>query len=290
MKIAIIGASGFLGTKLFTLLSKENEVIGTYSSRKREGLEFLDATNPSTVEEFIQKHSPELVIDTIALTSSLACENDPNLCEKLNYLTAKNILKSCEKNKCVLVFISSSYLFEGGKGNYSEEEEVVPQNEYARTKIMAEKEISHYKDAIILRVDIMYGYNGKDAPNGVFNQILSEKPIDLRDPNQMRQPLFVDDVARVILNLVKKNKRGIFHIAGSTRVKIIDFLKKLETVVRGDSKVGISKEKATVQIKIPKNATLNISKIEGLGIKTRSLKEGIEIMKMQVKASSFQRP
>jgi len=171
MKIAIIGASGFLGTKLFNILSKNHEIVGTYSSREKEGLELLDATDAKSVEAFIRKHTPELVIDTIALTSSFVCEKDPELCEKLNYLTAKNILRACEKVRCILVFMSSSYLFEGERGNYSEADPVVPQNEYARTKIMAEKEILHYKNAIILRVDVMYGYNGKDERNGVFNQI-----------------------------------------------------------------------------------------------------------------------
>ena len=284
MKIAIIGASGFLGTKLFNILSKNHEIVGTYSSREKEGLELLDATDAKSVEAFIRKHTPELVIDTIALTSSFVCEKDPELCEKLNYLTAKNILRACEKVRCILVFMSSSYLFEGERGNYSEADPVVPQNEYARTKIMAEKEILHYKNAIILRVDVMYGYNGKDERNGVFNQILLGKPINLRDPNQKRLPLLVDDVAQVILKLVEKNQRGIFHVAGPTRIRIIDFLKTLESVIRNESLVGISEGESQIKIKIPKNATLNTSKIEKLGIKTHSLEEGIKIMKEQVRS------
>ena len=193
MKIAIIGASGFLGTKLMNFLSKENEVIGTYSGNKKNRLSYLDALNKKDLKNFITENKPDFVVDTIALTSSLVCENNPQLAEQLNYETAKNISEVCIEKNIPMIFISSSYLFDGEKGNYSETGETVPQNQYARTKIMAEKELSKNPKAIIIRVDIMYGYNGKNEKNGVFDMILSEKPIQLREPNQLRQPLFVDD-------------------------------------------------------------------------------------------------
>lgn len=282
MKIIIIGASGFLGTKLFNILSKKHAVIGA-DIKKTEGMFMLDAANIKEVRNFIINNNPDIVIDTVALTSSLACEKNPELCKKLNYETAKNIADACKETGAKMVFISSTYLFDGEKGNYSEKDEVKPINEYAKTKIMAEKEISKLEKYLILRVDIMYGYNGKGKPNGIFNLILSEKEIKLREPNQLRQPVLVEDVVDVINELINRNQKGIFHVAGLTRIKMIDFLKKLEKIIRENSQIKISDEKPEIEIKIPKNATLNILKIQSLGIKMNSLDKGIKILKKQLK-------
>ena len=40
-KIALIGASGFLGSKLLEILSKTYTVVGTYQNRKQQGLHKL---------------------------------------------------------------------------------------------------------------------------------------------------------------------------------------------------------------------------------------------------------
>ena len=135
MKIAIIGSKGFLGTKTKEILSKNHEIIE--AGRNNEGEFKLDATIKDDVRKFLLKYRPEAVLDTVALTSSVQCENNPHLAEELNYLTAKNISEACQEIGAWMIFISSSYLFDGEKGNYNEQDKTSPINEYARTKIMA---------------------------------------------------------------------------------------------------------------------------------------------------------
>src|SRR3989344_7038530 len=141
MKIAVIGASGFLGRKCYDSLSKENEVVGTYFGKKHNYLIELDATKKEDVESFLHKYKPEVVIDTVALTSSTKCEQNPDLAESLNYLTAKNISEISKEIGAKVFFISSSYVFDGEKGNYVEEDPANPLNVYGKTKLMAEREV-----------------------------------------------------------------------------------------------------------------------------------------------------
>ncbi len=276
MKIAIFGSNGFLGTKAKEILSGRYEI--TEAGRSNEGESRLDATRLEEVRKFLLRYKPDIVLDTIALTSSTQCENAPALAEELNYLTAKNISEVCNEIGAWMVFMSSSYLFDGEKGNYNENDETKPINQYARTKIMAEREVLKNPKSIILRVDVMYGYNGRNKRNGVFDQILSGKPITIREPNQIRQPIFVDDVPRIMMELVSKNKKGIFHLAGPERIKMIDFLKKLDGVLRNNSFVGIA-ETAQSTLKIPFNATLDTSKAEKLGIRFTNFETGLEVIK-----------
>ena len=278
MKIAIIGSSGFLGTKSKKILSEDNDVIGAGISDDEEFK--LDATNKEEIRKFLLKNRPEAVLDTVALTSSLQCENNPALAESLNYLTAKNISEVCQEIGAWMVFMSSSYLFDGEKGNYNEKDQTSPINEYARTKIMAEKEVLKNPKSIILRVDVMYGYNERNKKNnGAFDMILSGNPIQLREPNQLRKPVFVEDVPRIMVELIKKNQAGIFHLAGSNKITMINFLKSLESLIRKDSIISIGSSSGGIQLKIPYNATFDTSKVESLGIKFTSLGDGLKKMK-----------
>ena len=279
MKIVILGSKGFLGTKAKEILSKNHEIIEGGRSNETEFQ--VDATKKEEVRKFLLKHKPEVVLDTIALTSSVQCENNPELAEQLNYLTAKNISEVCREIGAWMIFISSSYLFDGEKGNYNEEDETMPINEYARTKIMAEEEVLKNPKSVILRVDIMYGYNGKDKKNGVFGMILSGNPINLRQPNQLRQPIFIDDVLRIMIELIKKNQQGIFHLAGPNRIKMIDFLKSLESIFREKSLVSVEtkpQENILKMPKIPSNATFDTSKIQKLGAFFTDFDSGLKIM------------
>jgi dTDP-4-dehydrorhamnose reductase len=278
MKILILGSDGFLGTKSIEILSKHHEVIGA-GKNNLNGFK-VDATNKSELRKLVLKIRPEVVLDTIALTSSTMCEQNPTLAKELNYLTAKNISEICSEINSWMVFISSSYIFDGEKGNYSEDDVPSPLNEYAKTKLMAEKEVLKNSKGIILRVDVMYGFNGKNKKNGVFGQILSGNDILLREFNQIRQPIFVDDVPRVMVELISKNQKGIFNLAGPDRIKMFDFLNSLEKLIRPNSK--IKKNLNPVQIRIPSNATFDTSKIKKIGINLTALKKGLQIMGSQL--------
>jgi len=283
MKIVIIGASGFLGTKLSNILSNLHEVIMADYINK-QGVLFLDASIPEQVNSFLSHHKPDVVIDTVALTSSVECEKKPELARKLIYSTAKNIAESAGLLGIKMVFISSNYIFDGLKGNYSETNEVNPQNEYAKNKILAEKAVLKLKDSIVLRPGLMCGFNSEKNNNGVFDRILSNKEIELRFPNQIRQPILVEDMVYIIQKLIEKNQNGIFHVASNDQVTMHQLLKDLENIIRKESKIKITQNKDSL-VKSPINVSMNISKIQNLGIKTHTLKQALEIIKNQVNQS-----
>src|SRR3989344_2195 len=270
MKIAVIGASGFLGKKLMDYFSKESLIVGTYSKNMMENMEHLDAADKNMVEDFLVKHKPDVVIDTAALTSSVACEKNPEICEKMNYLTAKNIAEACRKINAKMIFISSSYVFDGKKGDYSEEEKPSHTNEYARTKIMAEKEVSKLNNHLIIRIEIIYGSIKGKIRFG--NQIFGTEFVEVGYPEQTRNPLFVDDLPGIVDFLIRKNWKGIFHIGGPEKIKMIDFLRELSKLENSEDKIKVV-DSSKLLVKPPKNPTLNISKINNLGIKTTSFED-----------------
>lgn len=282
MKIVVIGATGFLGTKLNNILSKKHEVIGTYYKKKEKNLEYLDASNFEEVKKFLLSHKPNIIIDTIGLANFSICEKNPKLAEKINYLTAKNIAKISKLINAKIIFISSSYIFDGRKGDYNEEDIPTPSSEYGKTKLMAEKEFLKIKGSIILRVDFFYGYNGKNKNNGIIDEVFPKKEIYVRNPEQIKSPILIDDIAKIIEFLIKEEKSGIFNIASKEKMKKYDLLKILAETLNEKCKISINSIE-NPNLNIPHISTLNISKIENLGIKTHSLKDGIKIIREQIK-------
>lgn len=279
MKIAIIG-KGFLGKKLADFFSEKYDVVCADKTHSdSENVKKLDATNKEDVNNFLETEKPNVVVDTVALTSSVACEKNPELCKELNYQTAKNISDACRKINAKMVFISSSYVFDGEKGNYSESDEPFATNEYAKTKLMAEEEISKLNDFLILRVDVMYGVENNKIKFGTGT--FEREVIEVGYPDQLRSPLFIDDVPKIMDMLIEKNQKGIFHVAGPDRILMIDFLRNLAKMENAEDKIKIV-DSSNWLVKSPDDSSLNISKINNLNIKTTSFEESVEKIKQQI--------
>ena len=280
MKILIFGGSGFLGTKLKNIFSDEgHEVLNIDHKKNSEYI--LDATKFKQVSDFLKSQKPDIIIDTIALSNSVECEQNPKLAKSLNFTTAKNLSLAAKEINAKLFFISSSYVFDGKRGNYSEEDLPSPEGVYAKTKFMAEKELLKEKKNIIFRVDLLYGYNGKNAPNGIFGKILCNKTFYVGNPNQIRSPLFIEDIPPIIEKLYFLNQEGLFNLSGPDKIKMIDFLLKLENLIRKDSKICLIKnEKLLVPEK--ENYSLNSDKIHKLRVKMHNLEESLKRIKKEL--------
>ena len=268
MKIAIFGV-GFLGRKLMEFFSNKFEVVGADIKSPNSSVVLLDATNEIEVEKFLTLERPSIVIDTIALSSYFVCENNIELCKQLNYDTAKNITESCKKIKAKMFFISSSYVFDGEKGNYTETDLPNSKNEYAKSKIRAEKKVLELKNSIVIRSEPMYGYDQEKKQIKVGTNTF-ENDVKVGYPEILRKPIFINDIPKAIDSLIENNKKGIYNVAGQDKVKWIVFLKRLSLITNSEDKVKIV-DNSNWLLKPPHDSSLDTSKIDSLGIKTTSL-------------------
>ena len=128
-KLLLIGASGFLGNKIYQLAEDRHEVYGTYNSHKPKlkNMLRLDVTEKSYVSELMRDIRPDLVIDTHALSNVDYCELHPEDAWKINVEGTKNVAESCKINGCKYIFVSTDYVYDGYKTtNYSEKDKPHP--------------------------------------------------------------------------------------------------------------------------------------------------------------------
>lgn len=275
MKIVIFGV-GFLGNKLMKLIPSSYIVIGADINPSRPQIQKIDATDQTEVNNFLKKEKPDVVINTIALSSYFACEKDPELCNLLNFKTAKYIFDACNNIGAKMVFISSSYLFDGNKGNYKETDIPNATNHYAKSKILAENYILKSSHSIIVRLDSLYGYS-EENQQIVFGTNTFEKSVQVAFPEIIRSPVFVDDVPKIIIELVKKKEAGIFHIASTKKLLWLNFLKDLSSLSSSEDKITIVDSSSWI-LSPPKDSTLDNTKINNLGIKTTSVRKALTII------------
>ena len=233
MRILVIGGSGLLGKKLLKTLSFTHNVGGTYSTKPYENCKKLDITDGKAVEQFINLYQPEVVIHTAAIKNSDFCEENTDICWRVNVEGTKNIVDVCKKHCVKVIYISSDYIFDGKKGIYDEQANPAPINFYGLTKLESERTIKEeLADYIIIRPTILYGYNdGSDATFITKVRTEAEKGNTLYLDNQMvKYPLLIDDLATFVIALLDTNKNGTFHIGGNDPVTRYQWAKKIAEI------------------------------------------------------------
>jgi dTDP-4-dehydrorhamnose reductase len=289
MSILIIGASGFVGSLLYKILSKKEEAVGTFCNRQPEieRLLYLDITDRKSVEEIIREIRPHVIILTSALTHVEYCEDHQQEAYNVNVLGTANVVMIAKEIGAKLVFFSSEYIFNGEKGPYSEIDIPNPINYYGKTKLEGETVIiNNLNDYLIIRTTVIYGYQ-RDGKNFIMQLIQKNKtgqimnvPID-----QYGSPTFRDNLVEVVIELIKRDKKGIYNVVGPEIINRFDFSILAADILGLDKNLIISKP--TVELgqkaKRPLKAGLKIDKVKKeIGAKLLSPKEGLEILKKQL--------
>ena len=272
-KIVIIGV-GFLGGHLYNFLGNFFDVVGVdIKCNEDPSIKKIDVTNDKEISFFLKTQKPDVIINTVAMSSYFACERNYEMCRKLNYNVAINILKVCNDIGAKLIFISSSYVFDGEKGNYLEEDMPNASNHYSILKIAAESEILKNKKSIVIRSEPMYGYDDS-RKKLVIGTNDFEGYFEIAYPDLLRCPIFINDIPRIIHGLLINEECGIFNVAGKDKLRWIDFVSKLDMLSNKFSKIKIV-DSTNWKLKPPYDTTLNITKIKDIGMKITSFTDAL---------------
>ena len=229
-KIIISGGEGSLAKEIIKA-NKDNKL---YPLSKK----YLDVTNPAQLDAFILDIKPDIFIHAGALTRPMDKHvNYPDISIKSNIIGTSNVVLSCLKYNIKLIYISTDYVYPCINGNYSEEDALLPVNEYAWSKLGGECAVKLYKNSLILRMALCQ----KPFPH----------PKALADIT--KSYIYMDKAANIILNLL--NETGIINVGGEPKSPY-EFIKpnspKIQKIFLKDIK----------NVKMGKNSSLNISKMK----------------------------
>lgn len=284
-KVLITGSNGMLGKDIEYLFqsSDEFEVFGINRTvdKKLDSNHSIacDITNFKELDIILNRIIPDIIIHCAANINVDGCEQDKEYAYKLN-VKSTNILSSYNPNSTKFIYISTDSVFDGKDGNYSEQNRTNPLNYYAITKFQGEQiALENNKNTIVIRTNI-YGFH-KSEGNSLVEWALK----NLKNLNEISgfndvyfNPLYTKQLAKIIINLVKRDFKGIIHTGCDEFITKNEFLIELAKKFKLNTMLinGVSVETKIFNATRPKNTTLCTDELKSLINFEVSISQGLE--------------
>lgn len=229
MRLLISGASGLLGLNLALEACGEHEVYGVVHRHRLRQTPFTvlrgDLTDDVTRQQLLAQTSPHWVIHCAALADLEACEADPPLAKKLNTELPAKLAADVSKGGARLLHVSTDAVFDGQRGDYTEEDEPHPLSVYAQTKLAGEQAVlATDPKALVVRVNF-YGWSlsGKRSlAEFFFNNLRAGKEVN-GFSDVFFCPLLANDLAQILLTMMQLELSGLYHVVAPQAISKYEF-------------------------------------------------------------------
>lgn len=166
-RVLIFGAAGFVGHYLAKeFIENGYTVVGTDKVRTSllpDNVDFYetDLMNSETVENIINKISPDIIVNLAAISSVGASWNIPKATIEVNVIGALNIMEAARKcdNKPKILFVGSSEEYVISDDLISEKTELNASNPYGISKVTQEQFAKLYREQYGLKVYCVRPFN-----------------------------------------------------------------------------------------------------------------------------------
>ena len=225
--ILVTGGEGRFCKKL----KKAKINLDFYFASKKE----CNILNLNSLKKIINKVKPNIIMHCAGLSRPMNIhEKDIKKSIDLNIIGTSNVTKICNQYNLKLIYFSTGYVYEGKKGNYSEQDPVKPFNNYGLSKLGGECAVSMYKNSLILRIT------------------MTEKPFRYKKAfsNLKTNFIFHEEFVKILPKLI--TKKGVINVGGKSR-SVYSFAKK--------NNPNVIKILAPKNGKLPLNQTMDLSKL-----------------------------
>ena len=227
-KILVTGGDG----RFAKVLKKNNKKLNLFFASKKQ----CNILNLNSINRIIKKIKPKILIHCAGLSRPIKI-HEKNISKSidLNIIGTANIAKVCKQHNIKLIYFSTGYVYEGFKGNYSENDPVKPFNNYALSKLGGECAVAMYKNSLILRIT------------------MTEKPFlhSKAYSNLKSNFMFHEDLVKILPKII--NQKGILNVGGKSQ-SVYSFAKKYNSKIK--------KIKSKQNSGFPLNQTMNLSKLK----------------------------
>ena len=227
-KILVTGGDGRLASELKRTKSKYKLI---FCNKKT-----FNILSTNSIKKNLKKFKPNIIFHLAGLSRPMKM-HDKNISKsiELNIIGTCNLVVECFKKNIKLIYFSTNYLYPGTRGNYREDDPILPWNNYGWSKLGGESAVQMYNNSLILRCSITeYPFRHKKAFSDVKNNFIYHK-----------------DFIPLLFKLIKK--KGIYNIGGKSR-SIYNFAKKDNNKIKKIKSRGM----------MPLRLDMNLSKLNSI--------------------------
>jgi len=207
--ICVTGGSGQLGRSIKGLVNEYPQYSFAFPAREQ-----LELSDPSSIADYFENNTVDLIINCAAHTAVDKAESEPELVEQLNHLAVKQLAQIALKKNAKLIHLSTDYVFAGTNHRpYTESDVVAPQGVYGLSKLKGEQAVQQtmLNNAIIIRTSWVYSEFGSNFVKTMLR--LGQQKDELGVIyDQVGTPTYAGDLALVIMQIAQSSpfKQPVF--------------------------------------------------------------------------------
>lgn len=203
MRVLVSGGSGQLARAIRETWQGHDLLLPEESA--------FDLANPEAIRAEVVAARPHVVINAGAFTQVDRCETEPEHAHRINAEAVGWLAEACNNVDCLLVQLSTDYVFDGTATRpYREEDPTHPQSVYGRTKLEGERQAAWSRRHLIARTSWLYDAWGKNFYLTMLNAAAQGRALRVVD-DQRGSPTTCRALARQLKVAVEEDWRGLVH-------------------------------------------------------------------------------
>jgi UDP-glucose 4,6-dehydratase len=276
----ILGSSGYVGSKIFRVLSKnETKVIGVSRSE-------IDYTDPKILKELLRSKKPRFLINAAGYTGKPnvdACELAKGNCLDGNTVLPGVIRQVCEEFKITWGHVSSGCIYSGRRSDdkgWSEDDSPnfsfrsPPCSFYSGSKALGEEVLEGAENCYIWRLRIPF--NEERSPRNYLQKLLNYDSL-LEAENSVSH---LDEFCQKCVESIEKEvEPGIYNMTNPGSVTTTQVTEWMIEQGVTDKQFQFFEDEEQFMSKVAKtprsNCVLDTSKAEMAGIGMRPVEEAM---------------
>ncbi len=226
VNVLVTGANGQLGKTIKDVCSNSyDHVIFTFVTRQQ-----LDISDQKAVAAYFKANAFDYCINCAAYTNVEQAEESIEDAFRINADAVGFLAEECKNVNCVLVHISTDYVFDGTKETpYLENDLTHPINQYGASKLAGEEKIKvALEEYFIIRTSWLYSKYPKNFVTTIATKIAEDSDLTITT-SQKGTPTSCVELAKFVCYLIGNvsKKYGIYHFSSNGSATWYDFALKI---------------------------------------------------------------
>jgi dTDP-4-dehydrorhamnose reductase len=237
-KVLLTGAAGMLAGDLIPLLRQQGAELSLFDIRETaaagESIRMLDITDAAAVRDVFQQIRPNWVVNCAAYTAVDKAETEYDKAFAINASALEHLALCARQSHATVLHLSTDYVFGGAGGGhkagtpFAEEDAAAPCGIYGQSKRFGEDLLRWASEGefLLVRTSWLHGIHG---PNFVDTMLrVGKEQSMLKVVNdQIGSPTWTGWLAHVLLRLMERDARGVFHASSHGGISWYEFAREI---------------------------------------------------------------
>jgi dTDP-4-dehydrorhamnose reductase len=293
-RVLVLGGAGLVGSRFRELAGAELELDAPTRAE-------LDVLDDAALAAYVRRSPADVVLNLVAVTDldgqELERGDTGGLAFRTNALLVRRLAELCGEHHKHLVHVSTDYVFDGEQAErpYVETDPVHPLCWYAQTKLQGEAfALESGASVTIARIEMPFTgrpHRKSDFPRLLVGRLRAGLEV-VAVTDQKITPVFLDDAAGALSELVRRRPTGVLHVASTDWTTPYEFARAIAGrlgldagLIRPDS---FDRFAATRRARRPRHSWLDVTAFGRLSPKPilRSVAEEVAALAEQLRATA----